>query len=109
MVVQPMAFNSIESSAQDEERLINDILQKIQQSSKETCLWEKTNAITIKSPKVQLSEKRADFIRNTQPCGENKMDNGDKDDVFEEVDKKEFIDLWDCICLLYTSPSPRDS
>lgn len=100
MVVQPMAFNSIESSAQDEERLINDILQKIQQSSKETCLWEKTTVTTIKSPKVQLSEKRADFIRNTQPCGDNKMDNGDKDDVFEEVDKKEYIDLWDCISYL---------
>ena len=100
MVVQPMAFNPIESSAQDEERMINDILQKIQRSSKETCLWEKTITTTTKSPQIKLSEKRADFIRNTQPCRDNKMDNGDKDDVFEEVNKKEYVEMWNCISYL---------
>ena len=96
MVVQPMAFNPIES-AQDDGRLINDILLKIQSSSKETCLWE--NSTAANSPQVQLSEKRADFIRNIQHYGD-KVDNSDRDYGIDEVDKKEYVDLWNCMSFL---------
>ena len=57
MVVQkPMAYNPLHqkcsSQQQVDGRLINDILQRIQNSSRETCLWEKPIAIT---PKIAAS------------------------------------------------------
>ncbi|XP_066927693.1 uncharacterized protein [Clytia hemisphaerica] len=92
MVVQSMAFSSIEAAHQKGEggNMINDILQKIQQSSKETCLWGKPC----------LEEKRTD-------CSEAV----DKQTVLKNIEAKDsfhFDDFWEELALLDNEASVDD-
>jgi len=95
MVGKPMAYNSIHSTL-DDGRLISEILQKIQSSSKETRLWEEDGQQTQPQPSVmraKIAAKRAQFmLNNAETENSATMDNNTK--VKEDSKKNELIILW---------------